>query len=138
LAVLRKFLLRLARTSYVQGALASPVDTSLLRRRPTKREGAGLFLVLLSYILGWPAVAFFGYLAYRIREPLVLGIGGPVIYGFSHVVFFVGAYLAGADTIKTFMRWATRKGFERLLGPQQDPVVDRGARQAEDEGEGEG
>jgi hypothetical protein len=38
---------------------------------------AGLFLVGLSYVIGWPAVAAFGVLAAWFREPLIIAVGGP-------------------------------------------------------------
>ena len=72
---------RLGGTKYVREARATPVDLSVLRRRPTRRVWLGIFLAVLSYVIGWPVILFLGYLAYRLQEPLVVAIGGPVTYG---------------------------------------------------------
>ena len=51
----------------------------------------------------------------RSRIGLLLVIGGPVLYGLSHLVFILGMYLAGAKYTKIFLRWATRVAVERWL-----------------------
>ena len=114
---------RLARTSYVAEALAHPVDLGALRHRPTARVWVGLFLALLSYMIGWPVIALLGYLAVRLQQPLVLAIGGPVTYGVSHGTFLVGAWLAGRDYLPILMRWAARRAFRKLLGAEPEPVT---------------
>ena len=113
---------RLARTGYVRDALSRPGRPAALRRRPTRTEWVGLWLVAFSYVIGWPAVAAFAYLAYRLHEPLVLGIGGPAIYGTSHVVFWLGLYLAGAEYVRALLRLGTRRAYERFL-PEAVPVA---------------
>jgi hypothetical protein len=122
-AIFRRIVLRLAETSYVKGALANPVELSALRRKPTRRVWVGIFLAGLAYLIGWPLILLLGYLAVRLGEPLVVVIGGPVAYGISHLTFLAGAYLAGADYVKIFMSWATRRLFERLLGAQRPAVA---------------
>ena len=49
-----------------------------------------------SYLIGWPAVAALSILAVWLNEPLIAVIGCPTTYGFSYVVFIVGAWLARA------------------------------------------
>lgn len=115
MALFKRILRRLSGTSYVRNALTHPVAISDLRRRPKQREWLGLGLMAFSYVIGWPAVAALVYLVYRLREPLVVIIGGPVIYGISHLVFLVGLWLAGADYSRKLLRFATRKGYERYL-----------------------
>jgi hypothetical protein len=84
-----------------------PVDLSILRRRPTPRLITGLILIGVSYIIGWPAVATFGVLAVWYKEPLIAVIGGPVIYGLSHVVFILGAWLTGmSQHLGTLIKYA--------------------------------
>ena len=111
---------RLARTKYVREARANPVDLSVLRRRPSRRVWLGIFLAVLSYVIGWPVILFLGYLSYRLQEPLVVAIGGPITYGISHLTFVVGSWLAGSAYFPTLTRWATRKAFDRFLGPLPD------------------
>lgn len=112
--LVRNGLETLARKPYIQRILQEELDLSGLKRRPTAREQFGIVLVLFSYILGWPAVAFFGFLAFYLKQPLVFIIGGPLIYGFSHIVFFAGIYIAGKDYIKLFIKWSIKKICEKL------------------------
>ncbi len=61
------------------------------------RVMAGLFLILLSYVIGWPAVGALGLISLYTENPLILAIGGPLTYGISHLMFLIGMYYAGKD-----------------------------------------
>ena len=74
----------------------------------------GISTIGFSYIIGWPAISAIGTLSIYLNEPLLLAIGGPLLYGFSHLVFLIGMYLAGAQYTKIFLRWATRIAMEKL------------------------
>jgi len=104
----------LVQKQFVQRILQEELDLRCLKRRPTAREQFGIFLVLLSYVIGWPAVAFFGFMSLYLRQPLVLIIGGPLTYGISHAVFLVGVYIAGKDYARVFMKWSIKKVCEKL------------------------
>ncbi len=108
---------QLVRIRFVREALAERADLSGLAARPTLRAWTGLGLMAFSYVIGWPAVAVLAWLAYRLSEPLVVALGGPLVYGLSHLVFLAGAALAGADYARAVLRWATRRLVERLAGP---------------------
>jgi hypothetical protein len=95
-AMIRKIVDRLTETKYVRGILEHPADLAEFRERPTPRLIAGLILMGLSYLIGWPAVAALVFLAAWMNEPLIAVIGCPATYGFSYVVFFAGAWLARA------------------------------------------
>ncbi len=105
----------LAETPYVLEIIEKPIDPGELRKRPTARMIMGLFLVGLSYLIGWPAVGAFSILAVRFQEPLILAIGGPVTYGLSHLVFLAGAWLAGASYVKLVIRYAAGTLFRKIL-----------------------
>lgn len=45
---------------------------------------------------------------------MIVAVGGPLVYGPSHLVFFVGFYLAGSHYAPFFFRWATRKAIEKM------------------------
>jgi len=105
---------------FVQQALAADIDLSCINRRPTPKEKFGVFLVLLSYVIGWPAVAGCGFLAMFLREPLVLVIGGPTIYVISHLVFIAGVYIAGRDYARVLLQWSLKKFFEKMLAGPAD------------------
>jgi hypothetical protein len=124
LEIVKGMLQLLARTGYVRRALAAPADLGALRRRPTLRVWFGLGLVLLSYTIGWPCIALLGYIAYRVEEPLLLAVGGPILYGLSHLTFLAGAWLAGANYARIFLHWATRRAYQKhgwTVSPQDPP-----------------
>lgn len=96
--------------------LETPADLSEFRERPTPRLIGGLILMILSFILGWPAVAFLSVLAVWMQEPLIAIIGGPTTYGFSYVVFIIGAWMARAPHyVGTVGRYAVQSFFRKML-----------------------
>ena len=118
----RNIAARLAETKFVRTALTEEINMENLRVRPTPRMIAGLILVGLSYVLGWPAIAAFGLLAVYLGEPLVAVIGGPATYTFSHLIFLVGAWLAGAEHVKILTKYGTKILFKKLLHQSKPPV----------------
>lgn len=114
--MIKRLLYRISQTAYVRSAIEDHADLSAFKQKPTKRIVIGLFVIAVSYIIGWPAVGALGLLSVYINEPLVLVIGGPSIYGLSHLVFILGMYLAGAAHSRAFLRWAIRVGMEKLIG----------------------
>jgi hypothetical protein len=113
--MLNKIVHRIADTAYVRRAIAERADLSAFRKKPTARIIFGLILIGFSYVIGWPAVAALGVLALYLEEPLVALVGGPLIYGISHLVFIAGMVLAGAEYSAIFLRWATRVVMEKLI-----------------------
>ena len=112
---MKKLTERIAGTKYVRDLLAHPADLSAFKERPTPRLIAGLFLMAFSYVIGWPAVAAFAFLAVWMKEPAVAAIG-PVCYGLSYVVFFVGAWMARAPHyLGVLGRYATGKLLRKIL-----------------------
>lgn len=105
---------RIAKTAYVRSALDDKADLSAFRERPTVRIILGVSAILFSYIISWPAIGALGALSVYLNRPLLVAVGGPLLYGFSHLVFIFGMYLAGAKYSKIFLRWATRIAVERL------------------------
>jgi len=108
------FIKRIAETEYVRGVLEEKADLSAFKKKPSLRILLGISTVGFSYIIGWPAISALGALSVYLNEPLLLAIGGPLLYGFSHLVFLLGMYLAGAQYTKIFLRWATRIAMEKL------------------------
>jgi hypothetical protein len=105
----------LAKTKFVQKAIAERADLSAFRQPPSLRILAGIFAIAFSYVIGWPAVGALGTLSVYFKQPLIVVIGGPVTYGLSHLVFLLGMYLAGADYTKIFLRWAARVAVEKHI-----------------------
>ena len=104
---------KLAQTEFVRNAIADKADLSAFRQKPTATIILGMFLIVFSYVIGWPAVGALGTLSVVMEKPLILIIGGPLIYGLSHLVFLLGMILAGADYTKIFLRWAARVVVEK-------------------------
>jgi hypothetical protein len=102
----------LASKDCIKNILDPPASLDEFRERPTPRLIAGLALMILSFILGWPAVAALSVLAVWFKQPLIFVIGGPLTYGFSYIVFIIGAWLSRAPH---YMGILMRYGMQRLL-----------------------
>ncbi len=111
--VLKKIAEWVAQTEFGKSAIREQADLGSFKEKPTPRIITGIFLIALSYLIGWPAVALFGVLAVYFGQPLIAIVGGPVIYGISHLVFYIGLYLAGARYSYMFLKWATRMFIEK-------------------------
>ena len=111
----KKIIVYFAATAFVRTALAEKADLSAFREKPTPMVLAGVFAIGLSFLLGWPAVAVLGLLSLKLQTPWIVVIGGPLIYGFSHLVFLLGMYLSGAVYSLIFCRWLARVIMERCL-----------------------
>jgi hypothetical protein len=119
---------RLAQTVFIRKALADEVTLDSLKQRPTPKFIIGISLVGISYIIGWPAVAFFTFLAVYLNMKLI-ALLGPVSYIFSHLVFLAGAVLAGVNGIiyaRTFKRWAMHR-LALWLMKKASPNIDKSA-----------
>lgn len=116
LAMKSKISRYLAGRKFVQKILANPADLSEFKERPTPRLILGLFLMALSYLMGWPAVAALSFLAVWMSEPLVAVIGCPLTYGLSYVVFLIGAWLARAPHyLGLLMRYSIQTVLKKLI-----------------------
>lgn len=114
--MIRKIAGILAETKSIRRILEHPEDLSEFRERPTPRLITGLILMGVSYLIGWPAVIALSILAVYLHEPLIAIIGCPTTYGFSYVVFFIGAWLARAPHyMGVVTRYAIGKLFLKLL-----------------------
>ena len=113
-----RFLARkLASTAYVRRAIEKQATLDAFKTSPSPRFLFGVGLVLFSYVLGWPMVGLFSLLSAYFQAPALL-ILGPAFYGFSHLVWMFGMYLAGRNCIKyadIMLSWSLRKAVERAL-----------------------
>jgi len=113
-----RFLARkLASTAYVRRAIEKQVTLDAFKTSPSPKFFLGVGLVLFSFLLGWPMVALFGVLSAYSQAPALL-ILGAAFYGFSHLVWMFGMYLAGRNCIKyadAVVSWILRKAVERVL-----------------------
>ena len=113
-----RFLARkLASNAYVRRAVEKEVTLDAFKTSPAPKFLFGVGLVLSSYVLGWPMVGLFSALSAYFQAPALLMLG-PAFYGFSHLVWMLGMYLAGRDCIKyadILLSWMLLKAVERGL-----------------------
>ena len=109
------FIKRICETGYVRSAIKDKADLSAFKEKPSIRTILGVSAIGFSYIIGWPAISALGALAVYLNRPWLIVIGGPLLYGLSHLVFLLGMYLAGANYTKIFLRWATRMAVEKWM-----------------------
>ena len=117
----------LASTAAGRRAIREQSDLTAFKGHPSARFLTGVGVILFSYVLGWPMVGLFGFLAAYLQAPDLL-VCGPVFYGFSHLVFLAGMFLAGRESLRyveIFSLWSLRMLVERLTG--QDAAKDLGA-----------
>jgi peptidoglycan/xylan/chitin deacetylase (PgdA/CDA1 family) len=108
---------KLASSAYVRKAVVKEVSLNALKTSPTRKFFFGVALVLFSYVLGWPMVGLFSVLSAYFQAPLLLMLG-PAFYGFSHLVWMFGMYLAGRDCMKyadMILSWTLRKAVGKTL-----------------------
>ncbi len=120
--LIKKLVIRLSRTGFVQSAIAEGADLSAFRRRPDLRVVSGVTAIAFSYAIGWPLISLLGIAAVYYGNAAIVVIGGPVAYGLSHLVFLLGMYLAGAKYSRIFLRWAVCRGMTRLMGRYRLPL----------------
>jgi hypothetical protein len=113
--VIKQSIQKIAATGFVRSAIDDRADLSAFKEKPNAKIFAGLLAIMVSYIIGWPAIAALGFLSIKLHEPWIVVVGGPVTYGLSHLVFLLGMYLCGALYSLIFLRWLTRVSMERLL-----------------------
>ena len=109
---------RLARLRYVQEAMAEETSLDIFRKPPSALFLLGLLLIGFSYVIGWPAVAFFAYLAVQKGAPEI-ALWGPTSYLISHVVFLIGMGISGVSAMRygnTLVKWALRTWMQKHLG----------------------
>jgi len=109
---------RIANLKWFRKLLASPPDTTILRERPSRRFLFGVSLVGLSYLMCWPVIIALGWVSVYYKQPLIVGVGGPVVYGMSHCTFLLGMYFAGPDCLKcsrVLLRLLAYRFWKRVL-----------------------
>jgi hypothetical protein len=111
----KQSIVKISQVDFVRLAIEEQADLSAFKGKPSLLTITGVFLICLSFVLGWPAVAALGALSIHLHEPMIVVIGGPLTYGLSHLVFMFGMYLSGGTYTLIFFRWLTRVSVENLL-----------------------
>jgi hypothetical protein len=120
--LVKKFVFKLSQTGFVHKAITERADLTAFKQRPTLRVILGVSAIGVSYIIGWPLIAVLGALSIFFKVPLLIVIGGPVAYLLSHLVFWLGMYLAGMRYSWIFIRWLTRITMIKLMKATDLPI----------------
>jgi len=75
----------------------------------------GLVLIIVSYILGWPAVGAIAGIAAYLKAPMIGLIGCPAIYIFSWLMLFAGVYLIGKDSYRLIKEGGIRNFWKNMM-----------------------
>ncbi|MDR0476931.1 MAG: hypothetical protein LBH14_03195 [Desulfobulbaceae bacterium] len=105
---LQRALFFAASTPFVRAAIREHADLSPFRAKPSLSVLTGVFCIIISFPLGWPAVVFFAYLAIRWHDPWLAALVGPAVYVFSHFLFLFGMWLSGMTYTLVLCRWLAR------------------------------
>ena len=111
--LLRSFARWLVRTRFGQKSLTRPDGISILKQQPGTRVYVGLVLLAVSYLISLPALAFLGYLSIISNKPMIIVVGGPVVFFLVHIMFGVGVYLAGRNYAIEGLHWVTRRFLQK-------------------------
>lgn len=113
--IIRKIAQGMAKTKFASKAINENADLDIFKEKPSGKVFWGIFLMGISYIIGWPMIGLFGALSLYWSEPLMIIVGGPILFGVAHLAFLAGLYLAGGKYIMPFIRWATRVTLKKLI-----------------------
>ena len=116
--LLKKAARYFARKNFCRRAICKHADLSAFKEKLTRPIITGLILIAFSYVIGLPAVIALGIIAVWLHKPLVGFIGGPLIYGVSTIIFFIGLKLAGKKYFVVLTSWMTRIILEKILGDE--------------------
>ena len=109
MVLLRSFARKLEQTKFGQKSLTKPDGLSILKQQPGARVYVGLVLLVMSFLISLPALAFLTYLSVKLTKPIIIAVGGPVVFILVHIMFGVGVYLAGNNYALEVLHWATKR-----------------------------
>ena len=114
--IIKKIAHAIAKTKFATKAINENTGLNTLQEKPSVRFYFGIFLMVVSYIIGWPMIGLLGVLSLYWNEPLMVIIGGPLLFGLAHLAFLAGLYLAGGKYIMPVIRWTIKVTLKKLTG----------------------
>ena len=111
---------QLVKADFVKCAIRENADLSAFQRKPSGKMLFGLICIAVSYAICWPVISALGIFAIYVREPMMIFIGGPVIWTVAHFLCMFGLYLVGADHTKALVKWFVRIFVEKYA-PENIP-----------------
>ena len=112
-SLLRSLARKMAQTKFGQKSLSNPDGLSILKQQPGKRVYVGLVLIVMSFLLSLPALAFLSYLTVKMSKPMTIAVGGPAVIILVHIMFGLGVYLAGQNYASKLLQWATKRFLQK-------------------------
>lgn len=106
---------RLIRIDFAAAAVRDKADLSAFRGPPPLQVIVGVSAICISFVICWPAISALGAFSIWVGRPWISVVGGPVLYGLSHLCFMAGMALSGEKYSRIFLRWVTRVVVEKLL-----------------------
>jgi hypothetical protein len=80
----------------------------------------GIALIVISYLLGWPAVGLCAAMAARFGDPMILVIGGPAFYIISWIVLLAGIWLVGEESYRAIRAGGVKGLWRRFFNTGGD------------------
>lgn len=111
--LLRSIARKLAQTRFGQKSLTRPDGLSILKQQPGMRVYVGLGLMVISCLIGVPALAFLSYLSVKLGNPMTIAVGGPAVILVVHIMFGVGVYLAGQNYALKLLQWIAKRFLQK-------------------------
>ena len=113
MSLLRTFAHKLANTTFGQKSMAKADIQSILKQQPSMRVYVGLFITTISCFISLPALAFLTYLSVKLSKPVIVAIGGPIVFLLVHIMFGYGVYLSGKNYAKEVLQVATKRFLQK-------------------------
>jgi len=104
---------KLSKTTFGQKSMAQKDMQSIFKKKPDMRVYVGLGLLIVSCFISVPAFAFLTYLSVKSSKPIIIAVGGPVIFIIVHIVFGFGVYLAGKNYAMEALQSATKRFLQK-------------------------
>ena len=115
MSLIRSFARWIDQTKFGQISLTKPDGLSILKQQPGTRVYVGLVAMAMSYLIGFPTLAFLSYLSFKLSKPMIIAVGGPVVLLLVHIMFGVGVYLAGKNYAVEVLQWATKRFLQKYV-----------------------
>jgi hypothetical protein len=69
--------------------------------------------MVISCLIGVPALAFLSYLSVKLGNPMTIAVGGPAVILVVHIMFGVGVYLAGQNYALKLLQWIAKRFLQK-------------------------
>lgn len=121
--MIKKIALYFAQKEFCRAAINEGTDLSLRREHHTLPVIIGIFLIIVSFLIGLPAVFVVGVIAAWFKKPLIGVFGIPLVYGLSWLMLMLGMYLTGPEYARALGKWFIKVVLEKILGEEAKRIA---------------